>query len=188
MGVARITRDKCDIQEDLEKGRTAEEVTFMVQREMANSLINFLKFTGECAQEGSPIPCLDTQMWIEEGETDGPWYGGEGGADELIPGVTSKHRQVLYKFYKKPMAAKLTMLARSALPSNCKVANASAEIQRRLKRMSTAISQEVVEEIIATYMDDLCGMGYGIEWRVRVLRSSILGIRGSCTEKPQGRP
>ena len=45
--MARITRDECDIQEDLEKGRTPEEVTFMVQREMANSLISFLKFTGE---------------------------------------------------------------------------------------------------------------------------------------------
>ena len=60
------------------------------------------------------------------------------------------------------MAAKITMLARSALPSNTKVATASAEILRRIKRSSTALSQEEVEKILVDYMDDLCGMGYGL--------------------------
>ena len=75
------------------------------------------------------------------------------------------------------MAAKLTMLARSALPSNTKVATASAEILRRIKRSSTALSQGDVEKILVDYMDDLCGMGYGLEWRKRVLTSAMVGYK-----------
>ena len=84
------------------------------------------------------------------------------------------------------MSAKLTMLARSALPNNCKVATASAEVLRRLKRTSTALSQETVERILMDYMDDLCGMGYGLDWRTRVLRSTLVGYKRILSRDSKG--
>ena len=103
-------------------------------------------------------------MWVGEGQAEGQWYeGGEEKHDKLIPGVSNNDRQVLYQFYKKPMSSRLTMLARSALSNNWKVSTASAEVLRRLKRTSTALNQETAEKIIMDYMDDLCGMGYGLE-------------------------
>ena len=117
---------------------------------------------GEYATEGNPIPCLDTEVWIGEPESDGPWYTMGQRPDEVIPGRRhAEQKRIMYSFYKKPMAAKLTMLSRSALSSNCKVATASAEVLRRLKRTSTAISKDRYEEILMEYMDDLAGMGYG---------------------------
>ena len=75
------------------------------------------------------------------------------------------------------MAAKLTILSRSAIPTNTKVSTASEEILRRLKRSSTALGQDEIEEILINYMDELAGMGFTMEWRQKVLRSSLLGYR-----------
>ena len=145
-------------------------------RDMANTI--FLEYSGEYAIAGCPIPCLDTEVWIGEADCDGPWYTAEERAGEVIPGRPDVvQQQVMYSFYKKPMAARLTMLSRSALSNNSKVATVSAEVVRRLKRTSTAISRTKYEEILMGYMDDLAGMGYGCEWRLRVLRSAMLGYR-----------
>ena len=175
----RIVIEAEDVANDVREGRTMEDVTFKVQNEMANSILSFLEFTGEYAMEGRPIPCLDTEVWVGEPTNDGPWYEMEDRAKELIPGrpTTAPVRQVIYRFYKKPMASRLTMLARSALQNNSKVATASAEITRCLKRTSTALGMRENEVVLMRYMDELAGMGFGTEWRSRVLRSALLGYR-----------
>ena len=40
-----------------------------------------------------------------------------------------------------------------------------------------ALSKSHVEEILVDYMDDLEAMVYSVEWRRRVLKSSLLGYR-----------
>ena len=110
---------------------------------MANSVFSFIQFTGEFSVEEQPIPCLDMEVWVGSEGCKGAWYESTAkGAEEIIPGrqETDQHKQVMYKFYKKPMAATLTMLARSPLPENSKVFTASSEIQRRLKRSSLHLS------------------------------------------------
>ena len=109
-------------------------------------------------------------------------------SEEIIPGrqETDQTKQVMYKFYKKPMAATLTMLARSALPENCKVSTASSKIQRRLKRSSLHLSGAEVEETLAKYMDDLAAMGFGSSWRRSVLESSMRGYRRLLWRVEQG--
>ena len=42
---------------------------------------------------------------------------------------------LLYEFYAKPMARKLTLLKRSAMPEKMRVSTFSAEILKRLKCM-----------------------------------------------------
>ena len=105
------------------------------------------------------------QIWVGEPTCDGQWYTEKPGADGYgpIPGrqrSAVNQKQVMYKFYKKPMAATLTMLARSAIAEGTKVATASAELLRRLKRTSTYLGTETVEDILMKYMDDLAAMGF----------------------------
>ena len=75
------------------------------------------------------------------------------------------------------MAATLTMLARSAIAEGTKVATASAEIQRRLKRTSTYLSTGTHERILRKYMDDLAAMGFPHQWRRKVLTGAMKGYR-----------
>ena len=41
--------------EDIKAGKSREEVTFSVQRDIANSLYDFLKFTGEFATDAHTL-------------------------------------------------------------------------------------------------------------------------------------
>ena len=68
------------------------------------------------------------------------------------------------------------------------VATTSEEIHRRLKRMSEPMPQERFEAILKTYMDDLAGMGFGSEWRYRVLKSSMTGYQRILYKAQEGRP
>ena len=97
--------------------------------------------------------------------------------DLMAPQTGDPRRQILYSFYNKPMAAKTLMLTTSAIQENTKVATVSEEIHRRLKRSLMALSRSHVEEILLDYMDDLEAMVYSVEWRRRVLKSSLLGYR-----------
>ena len=65
------------------------------------------------------------------------------------------------------------MLSRTALPNSTKVATATAEVLRRIKRTSIYASKETFQQEIKQYMDDLAGMGYQLSWRLEVLRSAI---------------
>ena len=69
----------------------------------------------------------------------------------------------------------MTILCRSAQPEGMKVSTMSAEIRRRMKTTCEENSQEVHEEILREFMDDLSAMGYPMKWRKKVLESSIRG-------------
>ena len=84
-------------------------------------------------------------------------------------------RNGMYKFFSKPMANPMTILQRSAMPENVKVATISNEILRRLKCSSTALSKRTMETVISEYMGNLEGMGYTPEWRTKVLKAAIIG-------------
>ena len=62
------------------------------------------------------------------------------------------------------------------------MANVSSEILRRWKRTSTSRPFEEVEDIRKAYMDDLAARGYHLEWRTRVLRSSLV-VTGRILKK-----
>ena len=78
-------------------------------------------------------------------------------------------KTVMYDFYKKPMARKITILERSAMPNRSKVVTFTAVIIRRLKCTKTAVSKESFETILIEYMDNITAMGYSKKWREEVL-------------------
>ena len=78
------------------------------------------------------------------------------------------------------------MLARSAIAEGTKVATASAEIQRRLKRTSTYLGTGTHETILRKYMDDLAAMGFPHQWRKKVLTGAMKGYRRILFREAQG--
>ena len=77
--------------------------------------------------------------------------------DEVIPRhpkLDTHERQVLNQFYKKPMAAVITMLARSSLPISSKVETAASDFMRRRKRTIAYLGRSKFMEILKSYMDN----------------------------------
>ena len=58
---------------------------------------------------------------------------------------------------------------------NMKVATLSNEIVRRLKCSSTSLNTQTLESIVKNYMRNLEAMGYPLEWRIKVLKSAMVG-------------
>lgn len=140
-------------EEDEAMGRSQEEVTLECLKAMANCVFDFLEFTGECSVGEAAIPCLDMEVLVGRPTCDGPWWSNqreETPGDQKIPGIhpTTKEPQVLYRFYKKPMAATLTMLSRTALSSQCKVSTATSEIIKRINRTSTLFTGLVLLRVM----------------------------------------
>ena len=175
-----LTHTEEDEAEDLRQGRSRQEVTLEVLKGMANTLTPFLKFTGEVAMPGSPIPVLDTLVWYGEKEGGRSWY--QGGRTH----GSNKGRCIQYAFYAKTMTNPLGILRRSALSEGTKVSTACAEILRRLKNFSVHADKDKVEDALITYMDNLIGMGYREEWRMKVIKSTLLGYERILTKVDRG--
>ena len=97
---------------------------------------------------------------------------------ETAPGSQEKPGKqdtILYRFYRKPMARKLTILARSAMPNRMKIATFSSEIMRRLKCTSLGVGRKENEATIIEMMDNLAGMGYSQKWIEEVFYSTMKG-------------
>ena len=164
-------------EEDKRLGKIPEDITLDIYLNAANEVMECLEFTGEVSKNGNPIPCLDTQLWAAKAGNDGPWYNIKS-QTEKAPGKETEGSQspvIMYKFYRKPMRSKLTILKRSAQPENMKVATMSLEITRRMKTSSEYLPKSVFEDILVTFMDELSAMGYPLEWRRKVLQSSMKG-------------
>ena len=128
-----ITHRKEDEDEDSRNCQTKDQVTIKVLKDMANSVMTFLDFTAEVSRGPEhPVACLDTQIWFGYPGEQGEWFSGGLAADMEPPGKQWNKRMdrktIMYKFYSKPMTNPLTILQRSAMPENIKIATISKEI------------------------------------------------------------
>ena len=116
-----------------------------VLRNAASSVTEFLEFTSEVSGgSGSPLPVLDTQLWVEvPSQQQEAWYGHDA-EGQVVPGTKRRGEtsQIMYKFYSKPVTSKMTILRRSAMPEGLKVATTSQDILRRLKTTSEGASKK----------------------------------------------
>ena len=96
---------------DQKKERTRKEVTLETLKQVANSVNDFMKFTGETNLEstGNTVPCLDTQLLLEECDAECEWFQHNTKENEEIPGNTTccmdeetkkKRKVIKYKFFK----------------------------------------------------------------------------------------
>ena len=179
-------------QEDIQTGKTREQVTLNVMTKIASTQVSFLKFTGEVSEGPERrVPVLDSELWWGVPEGQHQWFKGQENQGEVIPGQIRdseprrKGGTVMYSFYSKPMSNPLTILRRSAMPESTKVATISSEVLRRWKCTSEELSSKSLEDITVKYMDNLTGMGYSLEWRKRLLSSTLKGymrILSQCAE------
>ena len=107
--------------------------------QIANSIQGVLEFTGECLENGKPLACLVTQLWVGK-PVGNPWYMVEKAPSGEIE--TPNIEVPLYNFYKEPVASKIGTLAGSVVPEKCKIQTAMNEFKRRRKTTSTLVNSQ----------------------------------------------
>merc|ERR1712081_161831 len=119
---------------------------------------------------GSYLTCY----WLFEKFVQGnKWYSGENSPQGELP--PNNINVPLYKFFKKPVASKIGILARSAVPENNKVQTAVNEFRRRWKTTSTLVNKSVIEEITSEYSRQLLDAGYNPTWVQNALEAALTG-------------
>ena len=119
---------------------------------MASSVTGCLNFTWDSPSnnEGGKMPVLDTQMWMA------PCAKIWGVPEPLIDGEvqlpTSESVTVIqYSFYRKTMANRTPIHARSAAPEKDKVTTVTNEFIRRMKNTSRSLPRFHLEEYLQNY-------------------------------------
>ena len=83
----KLVQTEESITEDKESGITREELTLETARQADETILPFLKFTGEVSQGPSKsITCLDAKLWYGEAEEQQPWYQGQAPGGKEVPG------------------------------------------------------------------------------------------------------
>ena len=167
-------------------GISKQEHTLNIFLQIANSIIECLKFTGEVSTD-APISVLDTQFWVGKPSCNSEWFHQFG----KFPSPGKKEEETgaipLYMFFKKEMSPKIGILKRSAIPEQCKVATSVAEVKRRLKNCSTLISRELIETILVEYSDEMAAAGYTLKWRESILMAAVTGYERVLWLEREGR-
>ena len=179
-----------DQEEDIRNGVSEEKVTMVTLAAMAGSILECLNFTWDSPElhGGEGMPVLDTSMWMDEEQREAGIPQDAVVNEKLITAKTGKLAKViLFKFYRKPMAEKISNLQSSASPEGQKVVTATQECIRRLKNTSRDLPPEVVEEILRTYMLELEAGGYGHKWRMNILEAAIGGYEKMLQGELEGR-
>ena len=127
-------------------------------RKMSNSILPYIQFTEEVASEcpGQKLPMLDFQVWQEERTN-------EEGEREII---------IQHEYYEKPMASKLMMMERSAMPHRMKVATLSQEVVRRLKNTARTVQEWRRRRVLSRMMVKLKRSGFGEKMRRKIRQES----------------
>ena len=113
--------------EDKEANEKDDKRTMRQIRLMANSILPYIQMKEEVASDcpEEKLPMLDFKVWKEEEK---------GEKDE-------KKTIIKHEFYEKPMASKLVMMNKSALPHRMKVTSLSQEVVRRLKNTARSVGE-----------------------------------------------
>ena len=97
------------------------------------------------------MPVFDTKIFMGEEQRES-WI-----QQRIIRGmeipirIGQLKRVILFTFFKKPMAREVTMLRRSAMPSNIVNATVASEFLRRMKNTSRDLTPNRIEEVLSKY-------------------------------------
>ena len=159
-----------EIKEDV---RTMQEIS-----KMADSICPVLQTTFDCPgnHENGKMPLLDMQQWVEwvENEEGGGGGGGEGGEWELR-----------WEFYRKPCASRTLILARSAMPENCKRSTLTQEALRILRNTSINIPWDRKAELLSDFSLRMKLSGYPEKYRETIILSALTAPGRSCCRRTE---
>ena len=120
------------------------------------------------------MPLLDVKVWLQEYEMNAEENGNESKTDNK---EERKKQRIMYEHYRKEMASKMTIHARSALPHNQKRNILTQEVIRILKNCS----QELPWTTKAQHLEDLSlrmqFSGHDKKMRKEVIKSGIKAFR-----------
>ena len=188
-----------------DKDKNEDEITMEELRKVADSCIEMLKTEADCPsyhpELGYRVPILDLSVWVEKVELPAPWMDqAEGDLHKMcnddeqclpvgVPPVPTPEdeveyapkpsprlvTQVLFKFYRKPMAPQRVMLSSSAQSWQQKRTTATQELMRRLLNTKKELSCKQKQKIISDYMQLLKNSNYNTIFRKEVLKSGLVG-------------
>ena len=134
-----------------------------------NSIESDLSFTTETAKDFNDtwLPTLDFQMKIVD--------------------TTDKDILIKYKFYKKPMASKFTVINDSALSNQVISSTIVAELNRRLVNTSTELIQTEKNESIDEYSGTLRRFGFKQEEIRSYVKAALIGYERKLVRCKEGK-
>ena len=131
----KLTIEEGEIEDDNQLPGDVRTMREMVK--MANSVCPIIQMTSECPGkfEDKKMPLLDLKIWVMKEE---------------------ERQKILFEFYRKPMATRALILARSAMPSRIKRASLTQEALRILKNCSSDIPWKRKAEYLSDFCMDIC--------------------------------
>ena len=138
--------------DDQQEGLSDIRRTSRELQKVMNGIFKNLKFEMEIGEdfEDEKLPTLDYKCWMES-------------------------NKILYSFYEKPMASKYTIMKKSALSENSKVASLSQDLVRRMKNTSERLTIKERVRIVNEYSVKLTVSGYKKD---QVKKIIIAGLKG----------
>ena len=137
--------------EDTVAGHSSSKRTMDVMQDAMNSINSDIQITVELPEESSSktLPVLDIQCWVEKKkENDSRTERGK------------PTQKLLYNFYMKPMASKLCLMRRSAMPENTRHHSLANEMVRMMKNVTEMVNQDVRNRVVDSYSARLKMSGY----------------------------
>ena len=154
------------VEEAQEDTRQPDVRTMDVVRAAANTISKSLQFTSDTPSQNNSksLPVLDITCWVEEGT-------------------------ILYEHFRKPMAARESLLKDSALPAKTKRTVQSQEVVRILRNCHPEVPWSRKAEHLSQFMQRLRTSGYPQGYRAQILESGIAGYEKMLkVEMEGGRP
>ena len=157
---ARFRNDRVEVLEDeIENDRSipADLRTAEILKEVGNSICPFIKVSVDCPSNHSDglLPILDLKTRIVNNKID-------------------------YRFFKKKMSNRMTIMATSAFPPNVKRATMTNEVLRRLRNTRRDLPWSVFADIISEFSNDMRHMGYSEGFRGKLIQAALTGYRRQC--------
>ena len=145
-----VEEDK--VEEDQQIPSDVRTIREMVK--MANTVCPVIQWTSDCPGEhqDGKMP-LELKIWIAKEE--------------------EMRQQIMFEFYRKPMASRALMLARSAMPSRVKRATLTQEALRILKNCSPGVPWSRRAEFLTNFCVRMKISGYKERYRETVITSAL---------------
>ena len=106
--------------------------------------------------------------------------------DTKLKLTSDQPSQVIYKFYKKPMASCLGILKTSALSEQIKSSTATQEFIRRLKNTSEHVEQPEINNTLEEYISQLYMSGYSREDMKKYAVAALVGYQRILKSSREG--
>ena len=166
-----VTREE-RVEEDLsieEDMRTMREL-----RRMANSINPMIQMEEDCASKhlSKKLPILDIEVWVREMPR-----------TETQPAT----KKLYYQYYSKPMASKLLIMEKSAMPARVKRTALTQYGLRILRNCKLELEWEEKAKFLSDFSEQLRMSGYNAKVRAEILQSILEGWDKMVKEQEEGR-